>query len=59
MDYLYELKADGAVLATGHVSVDGELRPGDELPYGGSRTMVEKVIPQVGGTPKLLLRKLD
>jgi len=48
-DYEYELRRDGAVIATGRIQLEEPPSPGDELSLGSTRTLVEDVLPQRGG----------
>ena len=48
-DYEYELRRDGAVIATGRIQLDTVPTPGDELTLGSTRACVEDVLPRRGG----------
>jgi hypothetical protein len=48
-DYEYELRRDGAVIATGRIQLDEQPAPGDELSLGSTRARVEDVLPLRGG----------
>ncbi|HEY6962677.1 MAG TPA: hypothetical protein VI408_12365 [Gaiellaceae bacterium] len=48
-DYEYELRRDGAVIATGRIQLDTVPTPGDELTLGSTRARVEDVLPRRGG----------
>jgi hypothetical protein len=53
-DYEYELRRDGAVIATGRIQLDDPPSPGDELALGSKRTLVEEVLPLRGGNRLIL-----
>jgi hypothetical protein len=53
-DYEYELRRDGAVIATGRIQLEEPPSPGDELALGSTRTLVEDVLPQRGGQRLIL-----
>jgi hypothetical protein len=55
-DYEYELRRDGAVIATGRIQLDEPPSPGDELALGSKRTLVEDVLP-LGGRKRLILQQ--
>jgi hypothetical protein len=55
-DYEYELRRDGAVIATGRIQLDEPPSPGDELALGPTRTLVEEVLPQ-RGSHRLILQQ--
>ena len=48
-DYEYELRREGAVVATGRIQLETKPSPGDELKLGSTRTVVEDVLPRRGG----------
>jgi hypothetical protein len=53
-DYEYELRRDGAVIATGRLQLEQRPSPGDVLTLGRRRVRVEDVL-SLGGTPRLIL----
>jgi hypothetical protein len=53
-DYEYELRRDGAVIATGRLQLEDPPSPGDVLTLGRRRVRVDDVL-QLGGTPRLIL----
>jgi hypothetical protein len=53
-DYEYELRRDGAVIATGRLQLEQRPSPGDVLTLGRSRVRVDDVVPLLG-TPRLIL----
>ena len=53
-DYEYELRRDGAVIATGRIQLEETPSPGDELALGSKRTLVEDVLPLRGGKRLIL-----
>ncbi len=53
-DYEYELRRDGAVIATGRIQLEHPPSPGDELALGSKRTLVEDVLPLRGGKRLIL-----
>jgi hypothetical protein len=53
-DYEYELRRDGAVIATGRIQLDEQPSPGDELALGSKRTLVEDVLALRGGKRLIL-----
>lgn len=55
MDYVYELRENGNVVATGHLTVGHALTPGDEVPFGDGRAIVREVRPSVGGITRVIL----
>ena len=55
MDYEYELRRAGAVVATGRIQLDQPPAPGDELSLGGKRVRVEDVL-RLGRRQRLILR---
>ena len=56
MEYLYELRENETVVATGQLSLGRELQPGDEVPFGAQTAVVVEVIPSLGGSARLVLR---
>jgi hypothetical protein len=54
VDYEYELRRDGAVIATGRIQLEEQPSPGDELALGSKRALVEDVLPLRGGTRLIL-----
>jgi hypothetical protein len=55
-DYEYELRRDGAVIATGRIQLEEAPAPGDELALGSKRTLVEDVLPLRGGKRLILVQ---
>jgi hypothetical protein len=55
-DYIYELRRDGAVIATGRIHLDEPPEPGDELALGPVPARVEEVLP-LPGTHRLILEQ--
>ena len=55
-DYEYELRRDGAVIATGRIQLEETPAPGDELALGSKRTLVEDVLPLRGGKRLILVQ---
>jgi hypothetical protein len=55
-DYEYELRRDGAVIATGRIQLDEPPSPGDVLTLGSTRAQVEDVLP-LRGRPRLILHQ--
>jgi hypothetical protein len=53
-DYEYELRRDGAVIATGRLQLETPPTPGDLLTLGPRRVRVDDVVP-LGRTPRLIL----
>jgi hypothetical protein len=53
-DYEYELRRDGAVIATGRIQLEEPPAPGDELALGSRRALVEDVLPLRGGKRLIL-----
>jgi hypothetical protein len=53
-DYEYELRRDGAVIATGRLQLEQRPSPGDVLTLGRRRVRVDDVVP-LAGTPRLIL----
>ena len=53
-DYEYELRHEGAVIATGRIQLDESPSPGDELSLGRTRVLVEDVLPLRGGRRLIL-----
>ena len=48
-DYEYELRKDGAVIATGRIQLEDQPSAGDELTLGSIRTLIDDVIPSAAG----------
>jgi hypothetical protein len=48
-DYEYELRRDGAVIATGRIQLERTPAPGEELALGSTRARVEDVLPRRNG----------
>ena len=57
IDYEYELRRHGAVIATGRIQLDTRPAPGDELSLGSTRARVEDVLPRRHGF-RLILEQL-
>jgi hypothetical protein len=55
-DYEYELRREGAVIATGRIQLEDPPAPGDRLSLGAQRVRIEDVL-RLGGTPRLILRQ--
>ena len=55
MDYEYELRRAGDVIATGRIQLEHAPSPGDELSLGRKRVRVEDVL-RLGGRQRLILR---
>ncbi len=55
MDYVYELRESGAVVATGRLVFGRALTPGDEMPFGGDTAIVKEVRPSLDGITRLIL----
>jgi hypothetical protein len=53
-DYEYELRRDGAVIATGRLQLEKRPSPGDVLTLGRRHVRVDDVM-LLGGTPRLIL----
>lgn len=53
-DFEYELRRDGAVIATGRIQLDESPEPGDELSLGSTVTRVEDVLTLRGGQRLIL-----
>lgn len=53
-DYEYELRRNGAVIATGRLQLDAAPTPGDMLALGTEQVRIENVI-HVGGSRRLIL----
>jgi hypothetical protein len=55
--YGYELRRDGAIVATGEISRDEELHVGDRFRHGRIEVVVQAIVPALGARPaRLLLR---
>jgi hypothetical protein len=54
VDYEYELRRDGAVIATGRLQLDEQPAPGDLLTLGGKRVRVDDVL-RLGRRQRLIL----
>ena len=48
-DYEYELRRDGAVVATGRIQLEKVPSTGDTLSLGSTRARVEDVLPRRNG----------
>ena len=55
-DYEYELRRNGAVIATGRIQLEEPPKPGETLSLGKNRVHVEDVL-QLGRTPRLILHQ--
>jgi hypothetical protein len=55
VDYEYELRRDGAVIATGRIQLDQLPAPGDQLKLGRQRVRVHDVL-RLGRRQRLILR---
>jgi hypothetical protein len=55
VDYEYELRRDGSVIATGRIQLDEAPAPGDRLSLGAQRVRVEDVL-RLGRRQRLILR---
>lgn len=55
-DYEYELRRDGAVIATGRIQLEEPPSPGDELALGSTRALIEDVLP-LRGRKRLILEQ--
>ena len=55
-DYEYELRRDGAVIATGRIQLETPPSPGDELTLGATRARIEDVLP-LSGIHRLILEQ--
>ena len=55
-DYEYELRRNGAVIATGRIQLDEPPAPGDELTLGATPAVVEEVLP-LPGVPRVILEQ--
>jgi hypothetical protein len=53
-DYEYELRRDGAVIATGRLQLEQPPVPGETLALGRRRVRVDDVL-QLGATRRLIL----
>jgi hypothetical protein len=53
-DYEYELRRDGAVVATGRLQLDEPPSPGDSLALGSERVRVDDVL-NLGSSRRLIL----
>lgn len=53
-DFEYELRRDGAVIATGRIQLDESPERGDELSLGSTVTRVEDVLTLRGGQRLIL-----
>ncbi|MGZ4333526.1 MAG: hypothetical protein ACXVRJ_04570 [Gaiellaceae bacterium] len=56
-DYEYELRRNGAVIATGRIQLDDPPSPGDELSLGSKRALVDEVWPPIRGSQRLILQQ--
>jgi hypothetical protein len=55
VDYEYELRREGAVIATGRIQLDQPPAPGDQLTLGRKRVRVDDVL-RLGRRQRLILR---
>lgn len=53
-DYEYELRREGAVIATGRLRLEEQPSPGDTLPLGTKRVRVDDVL-HLGRSRRLIL----
>lgn len=53
-DYEYELRREGAVIATGHLQLEVPPSPGDTLPLGTKSVRVDDVL-HLGRSRRLIL----
>jgi hypothetical protein len=53
--YRYELRREGEVLATGYLSWEHELAPGDTVSIAGHHGIVRSVRAQLGDQTQLLM----
>ena len=53
-DFEYELRREGAVIATGRIQLDQTPSPGDQLSLGTTLARVEDVLPLRGGQRLIL-----
>ena len=53
-DYEYELRREGAVIATGRIQLEDPPSPGDVLSLGAQHVRIVDV-RRLGGTPRLIL----
>jgi hypothetical protein len=56
-EYEYELRKNGAVIATGRIQLDKTPAQGEELTLGSTRARVETVLPFVGGRHRVILEQ--
>jgi hypothetical protein len=56
-DYEYELRKNGAVIATGRIQLDQVPSPGDELSLGSTRALIDEVLPLSGGHRLILVER--
>jgi hypothetical protein len=56
-DYEYELRRDGAVIATGRIQLEEPPAPGDELTLGATPAVVEEVLPLPGKHRLILVQR--
>ena len=56
IDYEYELRRDGAVIATGRIQLEEPPRPGDALPLGKDSVTVADVL-DLGRRRRLILEE--
>jgi hypothetical protein len=56
IDYEYELRRDGAVVATGRIQLDEPPRAGDPLPLGKDTVTVADVL-ELGRRRRLILEQ--
>ena len=57
IDYEYELRRAGAVIATGRIQLDEPPRPGDALPLGKDTVTVADVL-ELGRRRRLILEQV-
>lgn len=56
IDYEYELRRNGAVIATGRIQLDDPPQPGDALPLGKESVTVADVL-ELGSRRRLILEE--
>jgi hypothetical protein len=57
VDYIYELREGGAVVATSHLLVADELAAGERVPFGSGFVTVREVRPSLGGMTIVVLER--
>jgi hypothetical protein len=56
--YRYELRRGGEIIATGHLSHEEPLEPGDQIAIGRARGVVRDIEPTLGQTERRLVIEL-